>query len=68
MIQGDQDDLVPEPDVKNLAGKLGNQRDIIIDYRVIDDATHFFDKQLDILSNHVESYLSMRLKKDPEES
>jgi alpha/beta superfamily hydrolase len=61
IIQGSQDDLVPEPQVAALADRLGNQRDITIDYNVIDGANHFFQERLDSLTAHVEGYLDQRL-------
>ena len=63
IIQGSRDDLVPEPHVAKLADRLGNQRDITVDYSVIEGANHFFQDYLDTLSGHVESYLGRRLER-----
>ncbi len=68
IIQGNRDDVVPEPDVANLAGRLGNQRDIVVDYEKIEGANHFFHERLDILSSQVDNYLGKRLKKKESDS
>src|SRR5215475_5826094 len=41
ILQGDKDETVPEESVKKLAEKLGKQRDIEVDFRVIKGANHF---------------------------
>jgi len=62
ILHGGQDDLVPEADVATLADKLQHQRNIEIDYRIIKGANHFFENKLDVLGDHVESYLTQRQK------
>jgi alpha/beta superfamily hydrolase len=57
VVQGNADDVVPEPSVAKLVHKLGNQRDITIDYRVVDGAGHYFQNHLELLSQHVDGYL-----------
>src|SRR5262250_2839184 len=42
VIQGDEDDIVPAESVNKLIQKLSNQRDITIDYRMVQGANHFF--------------------------
>ena len=58
IIQGDQDEVVPEPSVEKLVEKLRNQRGIAIDYKVIPGASHFFLDHMDKLDKHVEDYLT----------
>jgi alpha/beta superfamily hydrolase len=58
VLQGDKDELVPEPSVQKLVQKLSAQRDIEIDYRIVKSANHFFTNQLDEMAGHVEEYLS----------
>jgi hypothetical protein len=57
IVQGDKDDVVPEESVKKLAEKLGKQRDIEVDYRVIKGANHFFTERMDKLDAIVEEYV-----------
>jgi alpha/beta superfamily hydrolase len=57
IVHGTEDDLVPEPEVAKLAQRLGNQRDIKVDYRKIQGATHFYEGQLEELSDTVDKYL-----------
>ncbi len=62
IIQGDKDEVVPEPSVKKLVDKLSSQRGIAIDYRVVPGADHFFQEQMEELSAHVDDYLTKALK------
>src|ERR1700745_2456035 len=53
IIHGDKDEVVPEKSVKKLSEKLGKQRDIEVDYRVIKGANHFFTDRMDKLDANV---------------
>jgi alpha/beta superfamily hydrolase len=69
VIQGDSDEIVPEPAVRKLVEKLSNQRDIQIDYRVIAGANHFFVDQIKTLAGNVEDYIrAAGASVDPEQS
>ncbi len=57
VLQGNRDDIVNEGSVAKLVNKLSQQRDIAIDYRVIDGANHFFTQREDELGRHVDDYL-----------
>jgi uncharacterized protein len=57
ILQGDKDEVVPEESVKKLSEKLGKQRDIEIDYRIIKGANHFFTGKLDKLEAMAEDYI-----------
>lgn len=61
ILHGNRDDYVPETAVAKLVNKLSHQRDIRIDYRIIDGANHFFHDRSDHLAKHVEDYLSTAL-------
>ena len=61
IIQGDKDEVVPEPSVKKLVDKLSSQRGITIDYRVVSGAGHFFQDEMEELSGHVDDYLAKSL-------
>jgi alpha/beta superfamily hydrolase len=58
ILQGDKDEIVTEESVRKLTEKLGRQRDIVIDYRVIKDANHFFTDKLDLLAAATSGYLA----------
>ena len=58
VIHGELDELVPEPSVAKLVEKLGHQRDLEIDYRVIPGATHFYHDNIEDLIGHLDDYLS----------
>ncbi len=61
VVHGSHDELVPEPAAAKFAAKLGSQRAIAIEYRVIDGADHFFNDRIDIFTEYVEDYLARRL-------
>jgi uncharacterized protein len=65
VVQGLDDQIVPEPDVAKLVHRLSNQRDIKIEYRKVPGATHFFENKLDVLSNLVERHLRHALSEAP---
>ena len=58
VIHGEQDELVPEPAVAKLVEKLGHQRNLEIDYRVIPGASHFYHENMEDLIGHLEDYLA----------
>ncbi len=58
VVQGTNDEIVPEPSVKKLVEKLSNQRDIEIEYKLIEGANHFFTDQLDLFAGAVDDYLN----------
>ncbi|HTY65827.1 MAG TPA: alpha/beta hydrolase [Alphaproteobacteria bacterium] len=65
IVQGDKDDVVPEESVKKLAEKLGKQRDIEVDFRVIKGANHFFTDRMDKLDAVVEDYVETAMAPAP---
>ncbi len=58
VIHGEQDELVPEPTVAKLVEKLGHQRNLEIDYRVIPGASHFYHENMEDLIGHLDDYLA----------
>jgi hypothetical protein len=58
ILQGDRDETVTEESVRKLSEKLGRQKDIVIDYRVVKEANHFFTDKLDLLSAAVSDYIA----------
>ena len=61
ILQGNKDEVVPEPSVAKLVDKLSAQRGITIDYRVIPGANHFFHEHLESMTHHVDDYLTQSL-------
>ncbi|MDR3519078.1 MAG: alpha/beta hydrolase [Azospirillaceae bacterium] len=57
ILHGSKDEMVPEPSVAKLVHKLSHQRDIRIDYRIVDGANHFFANHLEELTQHADDYL-----------
>lgn len=66
MIHGGRDTLVPAASVAKLADKLNHQKGIEIDYRLIDDADHYFAQQQQALMAHVTDYLDLRARQTAE--
>lgn len=65
IIHGDKDEVVPEESAKRLAEKLGKQREIKIDYRVIKGANHFFTDKLEKLQAIVVEHIVHARKPAP---
>ncbi|MCH7486209.1 MAG: alpha/beta hydrolase [Proteobacteria bacterium] len=63
IVHGNRDDVVPIASVDKLAQKVSSQKNITIDYRVIDGADHFFRDHMEILIGHIEDYLDKVLPK-----
>ncbi len=61
ILHGDQDRVVPIASVDKLAKKVSSQKNITIDYRVIEGGDHFFADHMDILNQHFDSYLDKAL-------
>jgi hypothetical protein len=63
IIHGDKDEVVPQSSVDKLAQKLQKQKNIKIDYRIVEGSDHFFIHHLDPLNEQVEGYLDKILNK-----
>ena len=61
VIQGDQDNVVPQESVQKLVTKLTHQRGIKIDYQIVPGASHFFTEHLDQLTKICDTYLDTAL-------
>jgi alpha/beta superfamily hydrolase len=57
IVHGSRDEYVPEAAVARLVGKLSSQKDIRIDYRVVEGANHSFSNNVQDLDRHVDDYL-----------
>ena len=58
VIQGDKDEVVPEPAVAKLVNKLTHQRNLEIDYRIVPGADHFYQENMEDLNWHLDDYLT----------
>ncbi|HEY4547522.1 MAG TPA: alpha/beta hydrolase [Pedomonas sp.] len=61
LVQGTADEIVTPSAVQKLVDKLKTQKHITIDYDTIDGANHFFENELEQLTESVNRYLDMRL-------
>ena len=57
-LHGADDNVVPTESVEALAEKLAHQREITIDYRVVEGADHFFNTKVDEMTEQLEDYLN----------
>ncbi|MCB9978471.1 MAG: alpha/beta hydrolase [Rhodospirillales bacterium] len=58
IIHGSRDSIVPESAVEKLVQRLRAQRGIKIDYRVIDEASHFFNNHVDFLVANMHDHMN----------
>ncbi|MDH5488445.1 MAG: alpha/beta hydrolase [Rhodospirillaceae bacterium] len=62
IVHGDKDELVAIEDVNKLAAKLKSQKNIVIDYEVIQGCDHLFTKHMKKLNRIIEDYLDKSLE------
>lgn len=60
IIQGERDNIIPEPCVQKVVERLNTQKGIAIDYRVVPNANHFFNDQVDVMIEHVHDHMNAR--------
>lgn len=60
IIQGTRDEIVRQDSVDALVSKLNQQKNISIDYQVMEGANHFFANQLETLMTLVQEYVKKR--------
>ncbi|MBI1326495.1 MAG: alpha/beta fold hydrolase [Alphaproteobacteria bacterium] len=60
IIHGAKDNLVPREPVDSLVQKLNTQKGINIDYRVMDDANHFYHDKLDTLTEFMHDHMDQK--------
>ncbi len=63
IVHGDKDEVVPIAAVEKLTEKVSSQKNITIDYRVIEGGDHFFADHMDVLNGHIDDYLDKVLVK-----
>ena len=62
VIQGSADDIVPVDHVRKLVTKLSSQRDVKVDFRIVDGADHFFNGHLEQVASAVTGYIGERMR------
>jgi alpha/beta superfamily hydrolase len=62
IIQGTNDEVVPKESVDQLVVKLKTQ--VSVDYKIVDGADHFFTHQLDIVDQHIKSFIKDQYNDD----
>jgi alpha/beta superfamily hydrolase len=65
IIQGGKDEIVPKDSVQKLTARLFAQRGLSIDYRIIEEADHFFGSEMSTLTAHVHDYINAALNPLP---
>ena len=65
ILHGQNDSVVPPVDVERVVSKLRTQKGIVIDYEVVDEATHFWIEHLKEVEVRVAAYLDKRLAANP---
>ncbi|MGB0921744.1 MAG: alpha/beta hydrolase [Alphaproteobacteria bacterium] len=67
-VSGTEDKVVPHEDARALADRLTAQKDIVIDHALIDGTNHFFEGKLDELTEVLNNYLDIHMKRVDEEA
>ena len=62
IVQGDQDSIVPVDKVTSFTDKIPKQKNIEIDYKIIENADHFYRTKMNELNKNVEEYIKDRLE------
>ena len=61
VIHGSKDTLVPEDSVRKLVTKLSSQRDVEVDFHLIEGADHLFKNDLESIGRLTTAYVSERI-------
>ena len=64
-LHGTADTIVPPIEVERVVNKLRTQKGIVIDYDLVEGATHFWQDHLDDVERHVSTYVDKRLAENP---
>ena len=65
ILHGSSDSVVPPVEVERVVSKLRTQKGIVIDYDLVEGATHFWVGQLPEVEKRVGAYLDRRLAAEP---
>lgn len=67
VLHGNEDQLVPVPDVKKLVERLNSQTGLDAEHQQISGANHFFEGHLDTLTEHIDDFIEARFQPEPEQ-
>lgn len=65
ILHGAADTVVPPVEVERVVSKLRTQKGIVIDYDLVDGATHFWVEHLPEVERRVGAYLDKRIEAEP---
>ena len=65
ILHGQADTVVPPVEVERVVSKLRTQKGIVIDYELVESATHFWAEHLPEVEKRVGAYLDKRLEAEP---
>ena len=65
ILHGQADTVVPPVEVERVVSKLRTQKGIVIDYELVEGATHFWAEHLPEVERRVGAYLDRRLEAEP---
>jgi len=65
ILHGQADTVVPPVEVERVVSKLRTQKGIVIDYELVEGATHFWAEHLPEVERRVGAYLDKRLEAEP---
>ncbi len=60
IIHGERDNIIPQDSVQKVVERLNAQKGISVDYRVIPNANHFFNDQVDVMIENIHDYMNGR--------
>lgn len=61
IVQGNRDDVVTEESVVKLATKLGSQKGITVEYKLVEGADHYYRNNLEDLGAIAQDYITRRM-------
>jgi alpha/beta superfamily hydrolase len=64
-LHGATDTVTPPLEVERVVSKLRTQKGIVIDYELVDGATHYWNGHVNDVGEHVGAYLDKRLEANP---
>ena len=65
ILHGSADTVVPPVEVERVVSKLRTQKGIVIDYELVEGASHFWQEHLTEVEQRVGAYLDKRLAANP---
>ena len=64
-LHGTADTIVPPVEVERVVAKLRTQKGIVIDYELVEGASHFWQDHIAAVERRVGAYLDKRLEEKP---